>query len=214
MTFLPSANHSHALGRGILGYGAIGRQCGRVGQALGMEVYAYTRSERSTPESRKDDSYWVPGTGDPDGVVPAKWFHGASVESINGFLAQDLDLLVIGLPLTRETEGLFGREQFDILASKKTFVANISRGKLIQQDAIIEALETGKIRGAALDVADPEPLPDNHPLFKAPNIFVTPHVSGMTTSYWDRALSILMENMERMERGDQLVNVINRTLNY
>lgn len=179
-----------------------------------MEVYAYTRGERSTPESRKDDSFCIPGTGDPDGLIPSKWFHGASKEAINNFLAQDLDLLVIGLPLTRETEGLFGPEQFEIMSKRKTFVSNIARGKIIQQDPLIKALETGKIRGAALDVADPEPLPAGHALFTAPNIYVTPHVSGLTTKYWERALAIFEANLGHLSKGEPLINVIDRKLNY
>ncbi|KAH7367796.1 D-3-phosphoglycerate dehydrogenase [Plectosphaerella cucumerina] len=205
---------SVGLRMGVLGYGAIGRQCGRLGQALGMEVYAYTRGERSTPVSRRDDSYCVPGTGDPDGLIPSKWFHGASRESIDHFLAQDLDLLVIGLPLTPETDGLFGREQFEILSKRKTFVSNIARGRLIQQDALIEAVESGKIRGAALDVTEPEPLPDGHPLWTAPNVYITPHISGITTKYWDRALDILETNIDHLAKGEPLINVIDRKLNY
>jgi hypothetical protein len=85
----PQAIDSPGLRMGILGYGAIGRQCARLGQALGMEVYAYTRSEKATPESRQDDSYCVPKTGDPDGLIPTKWFHGGSKEAVNEFLAQD-----------------------------------------------------------------------------------------------------------------------------
>ncbi|OLN81915.1 D-2-hydroxyacid dehydrogenase 1 [Colletotrichum chlorophyti] len=199
---------------GILGYGAIGRQCGKLGQALGMEVYAYTRSERSTPESRKDDSFCIPGTGDPDGLVPAKWFHGTSREAIDDFLGQDLDLLVLGLPLTEETRGLIGREQFDILSKRKTFVSNIARGPLIQTDALIEALNAGKIRAAALDVTDPEPLPRDHPLWKAPNVFITPHVSWRTNVYWDRVLGVLEANLERLEAGKPLINVVNKRLHY
>ncbi|KAI8167004.1 D-2-hydroxyacid dehydrogenase [Colletotrichum sp. SAR 10_70] len=181
---------SVGLRMGILGYGAIGRQCGKIAQAMGMEVYAFTRSEKATPESRKDDSYVVPGTGDPDGLVPSKWFHGASKEAVNNFLAQDLDLLVIGMPLTSETTGLIGKEQFEILSKKKTFVSNIARGHLIQTDALIEALETGKIRAAALDVTDPEPLPKDHPLWKAPNVFITPHggVAELVKYIWIRPL--------------------------
>ncbi|CRK20156.1 D-2-hydroxyacid dehydrogenase like protein [Verticillium longisporum] len=205
---------SVGLRMGVLGYGAIGRQCGRVAQALGMEVYAYTRSERADPASRKDDSYWVPGTGDPEGVLPARWFHGADVESINAFLARDLDLLVVGVPLTKETDGILGAKQFDILSKKKTFVSNIARGKLIDQEALVAALEQGKIRGAALDVTDPEPLPADHPLWKAPNVFLTPHVSGRSTAYWDRALAIFEQNLERWSEGKPLINEINRTLHY
>lgn len=197
-----------------MGYGAIGRQCGKIAQAMGMEVYAYTRGERATPESRKDDSYCIPGTGDPDGLVPAKWFHGVSKEAINDFLSQDLDLLVLGLPLTEETRGLIGREQFAILAKRKTFVSNIARGPLIETDALIEALEAGTIRAAALDVTDPEPLPKDHPLWKAPNVFITPHVSWITNGYWDRVLGVLEANLERMDAGKPLINVVNKKLHY
>ncbi|TQN66383.1 D-2-hydroxyacid dehydrogenase, partial [Colletotrichum shisoi] len=199
---------------GILGYGAIGRQCGKIAQAMGMEVYAYTRSERSTPASRKDDSYCIPGTGDPDGLIPTRWFYGASRESVDAFLAQDLDILVLGLPLTEETRGLFGREQFEILSRRRTFVSNIARGPLVQNDALIEALETGKIRAAALDVTDPEPLPKDHPLWRAPNIFITPHVSWRTKVHWERVLGLLEANLERLHTRQPLINVVNRSLHY
>ncbi|TDZ33049.1 D-2-hydroxyacid dehydrogenase [Colletotrichum spinosum] len=205
---------SVGLRMGILGYGAIGRQCGKLGQALGMEVYAYTRSEKPTPESKKDDSYCVPGTGDPDGLVPSKWFHGPSKEAIDNFLSQDLDLLVLGLPLTSETKGLIGAEQFEILSRKRTFVSNIARGPLIQTDALIEALEAGKIRAAALDVTDPEPLPKDHPLWKAPNVFITPHVSWRTNGYWERVVGVLEANLERLDAGKPLINVVNKDLHY
>lgn len=83
---------------------------------------SYTRSPRTTPEARKDDSYCVPGTGDPDGLIPAKWFHGTSADDINTFLDQDLDILVLSLPLTSETHGIISHEQFQILSKKKTYV--------------------------------------------------------------------------------------------
>lgn len=183
---------------------------------MGMEVYAYTRSEKPTPESRRDDSFCVPGTGDPDGLLPAKWFHGGDKQSINDFLAQDLDLLVIAMPLTKSTTGVLAREQFEILSKnkRKTYVANVARGGHIVTDDLIDALETGKIRGAALDVTDPEPLPQDHPLWRAPNVFITPHVSWATPYYWDRALQLIETNLERMYEGKPLINVMNRIENY
>ncbi|KAK4038531.1 hypothetical protein C8A01DRAFT_47860 [Parachaetomium inaequale] len=205
---------SPGLRMGVLGYGAIGRQCARLGQALGMEVYAYTRSEKPTPESRKDDSYCAPGTGDPDGLIPAKWFHGASKEAVNEFLAQDLDLLVLSLPLTQSTRHILGPEQFEILSKKKTFVSNIARGPHIDTDALLDALREGKIRGAALDVADPEPLPDGHPLFTAPNVFITPHVSWQTPHLLKRIEAIIETNLERLSKGEPLINVMNREHHY
>lgn len=199
---------------GILGYGAIGRQVARVFAALGMEVYAYTRSERPTPESRRDDSYCVAGTGDPDGLIPKKWFHGPGKEDVNAFLAQDLDVLVIGLPLTDATRKLIGREQFQIMSRKKTFVSNIARGAVIDTDALVEALDEGLIWGAALDVTDPEPLTDGHPLWTMPNVIVTPHISWQTRFYWKRVLAILEINLEKLATGQPLINVINREHHY
>ncbi|KAK3376091.1 hypothetical protein B0T24DRAFT_648186 [Lasiosphaeria ovina] len=200
---------------GILGYGAIGRQVARLGQALGMEVFAYTRTERTTAEARRDDSYCVPGTGDPDGLIPARWFHGSSREAVNEFLAQDFDLLVVSLPLTAATRRILGREQFEILAAhKKPFVSNIARGSHIDTDAIIDALTTGKIRGAALDVTDPEPLPDGHPLYSAPNLFVTPHVSWQSPHYFERVQGIIERNLESLSTGQPMINVMNREHHY
>ncbi|KAH7311315.1 D-isomer specific 2-hydroxyacid dehydrogenase [Stachybotrys elegans] len=197
---------------GILGYGAIGRQCAKLGQALGMEIFAYTRTEKATPASRRDNGYNIPGTGDPEGVIPAKWFHGTSKETINDFLSQGFDILVLCLPLTSETRNLLSAEQFALLSRKKTFVSNVSRGPLIDQKALIDALTSGQIRGAALDVADPEPLPADHPLWKAPNLLITPHVSWKSVEYWTRLLDLFGKNLERMTEGKPLLNSINRKL--
>ena len=205
---------SPGLRMGILGYGAIGRQCAKLGAALGMEIFAHTRTEKVTPESKKDDSFHLPGLGDPDGILPAQWFHGADRASIDHFLAQDLDLLVVSLPLTTATTKIIGREQFEILGNKKCFVANIARGKHIDTEALVDALETGKIRGAALDVTDPEPLPKGHRLWKAPNVFITPHVSWQTPHYWQRCLGVLEVNLKRLSLGELPINVINKVENY
>lgn len=200
---------------GVLGYGAIGRQCARVAKSMGMDVYAFTRSEKSTPERRKDDSFVVAGTGDADGLLPSKWFHGSTREAVNEFLAQDLDLLVLTLPLTPETRHILSAEQFEILGrTKKAFVANIARGGHIDQDALIEALESGKIRGAALDVTDPEPLPSDHPLWKAPNIFVTSHVSWKSTKLIPRVLDVVELNLKKLADHEPPINLINRELGY
>lgn len=179
-----------------------------------MEVFAYTRSERSTPERRKDDSYCVPGTGDPDGVLPARWFHGSSRDDVDHFLGQDLDILVLSLPLTTETKGVLSCRQFEILSKKKTFVSNVARGAHIDQEALIDALETGKIRGAALDVTNPEPLPADHPLWKAPNLLITSHKSWQSQSLSTRILHVLETNLDRLSTGRPLINVMNRELHY
>ncbi|KAH6662036.1 D-3-phosphoglycerate dehydrogenase [Halenospora varia] len=195
---------------GILGYGAIGRQCARVGKAFGMDVYAYTMRERSTPEARLDDSYHIAGTGDPEGLLPSKWFHGTTKEALNNFLAQDLDLLVICLPLTTLTKGMFGKEQFEILSRKKTFLSNIGRGPIVNTPELIEALEKGQLRGAALDVTDPEPLPKEHPLWKAPNVFISPHISWYSKHHKEMCLDVLAQNLKRMSEGGKLINEVDK----
>lgn len=86
---------------------------------MGMEIYAYTRTERRTPEQRRDDSYCIPGTGDPDGILPARWFHGKSTDDLNNFLASDLDILVVCTPLTDATRQLLSYEQFNVLAESR-----------------------------------------------------------------------------------------------
>ncbi|KAH8899010.1 D-3-phosphoglycerate dehydrogenase [Thozetella sp. PMI_491] len=195
---------------GILGYGAIGREVARMAKALNMEVYAYTHSEKATPEARKDHSFRLEGTGDPDGLLPSRWFHGGR-ESIDEFLAQDLDILVLSMPLTDLTAGLISSKQFEILSKKRTFLCNIARGKIVDTAALIAALEKGQIRGAALDVTDPEPLPQDHPLWKAPNLLVTPHTAWQTTNFLQRNLSLMEANLERLAQGRPLLNELHRT---
>ncbi|KUI71836.1 D-2-hydroxyacid dehydrogenase [Cytospora mali] len=191
---------------GILGYGAIGRQVSRLCRALGMEVYAFTASERPTPESRAHRGFNLPNLGDPEGQLPSKWFHGTTKEAVNNFLSQDLDMLVISLPLTKLSKQLIGKEQLQILGKKKAFVVNIARGPIVDQEALIEALEHDVIRGAALDVTDPEPLPADHPLWDAKNCVVTPHVSWLSTHQSQRAIDILTDNVVRLLKGEALIN--------
>lgn len=200
--------------RGILGYGSIGRQLARVSVALGMDVHAYTLHEKKTPESKRDNGYIPDGLGDPEGIYPSKWFYGGSKEDLHTFLGSDLDLLVVALPLTPATTGLISMPEFEVLSKKKTFLTNIGRGPIVKTDDLIEALDKGLIRGAALDVTDPEPLPDGHPLWSAKNIMVTPHISAASTSYYDRVWGITKLNLQRLSEGGELVNKVNRKEGY
>ncbi|KAI1170154.1 hypothetical protein F4777DRAFT_136549 [Nemania sp. FL0916] len=200
---------------GILGYGSIGRQVARVATAMGMEVYAYTNRPRPTPESRHDRSYHPPGLGDPEGVLPSKWFSGTTPEELGAFLGAGLDLLVVAVPLTPQTEGMLGKAQFELLAKRKTYVSNIGRGATIVTDDLVAALEGGLIRGAALDVTDPEPLPKDHPLWKTKNVIITPHVSGTSTNYQKRLLTILDINLEYLSEGrTEFMNQVSRKRGY
>ncbi|KAI0597585.1 hypothetical protein F4775DRAFT_559762 [Biscogniauxia sp. FL1348] len=199
---------------GILGYGSIGRQVARLATAMGMEVYAYTNRARPTPESRRDDSYYEPGLGDPEGVLPAKWFSGTRAEEVSAFLSSGLDLLVVAVPLTPQTRGMLGAAQLRLLAAKQTYVSNIGRGPVVVTDDLITALDQGWIRGAALDVTDPEPLPPDHPLWRAKNVIITPHVSGNSHNYNTRLLAILDINLKRLSEGKEFMNHVSRKRGY
>lgn len=176
-----------------------------------MDVHAFTLHEKATLESRKDESFTEPGLGDPNGETPSRWFHGK--EQLNEFLS-GLDLLVITLPLTSLTRGMIAREQFQILGKRKAFVSNAGRGPIVNTDDLVDALNDGTLKGAALDVTDPEPLPPGHALWKAKNVIITPHVSGNSTHYNERALKILRENLKRRYEGRPVINRVNRSLGY
>ena len=213
---------------GVLGYGSIGRQVARVASAMGMSVFAYTASPRPTPDSKKDQGFIVPGTGDPDGAIPEAWYSGLEKETLHEFLAQDLDYLLVSVPLTEQTRHFLAAPEFDILSKRNTFISNIARGQIVNQDDLISALhqydkdekegKTGDdlrgLRGAALDVTDPEPLPKDNPLWDAPNCIITPHVSGQGIEYMDRALQVLEVNLERRQKGEKLINEVNRKRGY
>ena len=186
---------------------------------MGMEVVAYTARPRTTPESRRDDGFIVPGTlGDREGTLPVAWHSGVDKASLHAFLGADLDYVLIALPLTAATKEILGAEEFAVLGKKNAFILNISRGESVDQDALIAALKTpqeeGGLRGAALDVTSPEPLPADSELWGLENVTITPHVSAWNARYFERALGVLVENVERVGRGEKLVNEIDRKRGY
>jgi phosphoglycerate dehydrogenase-like enzyme len=202
---------------GIAGYGSIGRQIARVFVAMGSEVVAYTASPRPTAESRRDHGYVIPGTGDAEGRWPTAWYSGTSTEALHTFLRQTLDALVIALPLTPATTKLFGTPEFEILHAANPsacFLVNISRGKIVDQPALVDALNGGLLRGAALDVTEPEPLPKDDPLWEAKNVVITPHMSALGAEYVGRSYDVLTVNLERLAKGEKLVNEVQRRRGY
>ena len=201
---------------GVLGYGSIGRQVARVAHAMGMSVFAYTATPKETPEARRDRGFIVPGTGDAEGKIPEAWFSGLEREKLREFLAQELDVVVASVPLTKETEGMLGEREFEVLGKtgKPPLIVNIARGKIVDTDALIKALKNGDVRGAALDVTDPEPLPKDSELWDMENVIVTPHISGSGRAYTDRAIGLLEENLRRLEKGEKLLNVVQKDRGY
>ena len=199
-----------------------------MGKAMGMDVIAYTASPRTTPESKHDRGFIVSGTGDPDGSIPSAWYSGLDKKSLHHFLSQDIDLLLISVPLTKETTHFLAAEEFAILGkTRNAFVSNISRGQIINQEDLLISLQKyadndpmkggnggGGLRGAALDVTEPEPLPKDDPLWNAPNCIITPHISGLGDAYVDRACQVLEVNLDKREKGEKLINVVDRKRGY
>ena len=142
-----------------------------------------------------DNVHVVVGQDDLDSVLP-----GA-------------DAVVLALALTDETVAMFGRTQFEMM-ERHAWIVNVARGRHIVTDDLVEALRSGRIGGAALDVTDPEPLPEGHPLWSMHNCFITPHV-GNTADMVPGLLSArIIDNVRRLSRGDALVGVIDVALGY
>jgi len=127
----------------------------------------------------------------------------------------DTDILVMCVPDTPETQGMLSRERIALLP-KHAVIVNVGRGTSIDQDALIEALNSGQIAGAALDVMVPEPLPKEHPLWDAKNVIITPHVSGnMTLEFTcDMSVDLFCANLERYAKGEPLKHLVDRKRGY
>ena len=175
----------------IVGTGDIGTETAKKFRTLGAKsIIGLNRSGRNVEEF--------------DAVYPIDVFDKLFDDKS---FADSIDLIVLCAPGTAESEGMLSRERIAML-SDKTYIVNIGRGTLIDQDALIDALNSGRLPGAVLDVVYPEPLPKDHPLWDAKNVIVTPHVSGnMSLQYTvDKTVSMFCENIGRLERGEKLIN--------
>jgi phosphoglycerate dehydrogenase-like enzyme len=182
---------------GIVGYGSIGREIARLVSTLGAKVLAVKRDVMH-PE---DVGYSVPGLGDPAGDLFHRLYPYQAVRS----MIQDCDFVVVSAPLTDETRGLLGANE--LAAMKPTaYLVGMARGGVIDQPALITALQEKRIAGAALDVFSEEPLPNNSPLWKMPNVLISPHVGGMSMHYNQRAVDLFTENLKRYMSGAPLLN--------
>lgn len=107
-----------------------------------------------------------------------------------------------------------GANEFEILSKKQALIVNIARGSIVVQEDLIAALKAGKLRGAALDVTDPEPLNAESELWDLENVTITPHISSISTEYVDRSLAILEMNLTNLEEGKPLINEVDRKRGY
>ncbi len=190
---------------GIVGYGAIGRELGRASRALGMRVLASNR----TGERKPFRGYTPPGTGDPDASIPEAIFASAHIKD----MLPQCDFVVLLAPLTPATRGWFAAPLFAAMKPGAVFL-NVARGGLVQQQDLIEALRSGHIGGAALDVYAQEPLPPDSALWTLPNVILSPHVAGFTPHYDERAIALFSENIRRYLAGQPLINQVDRERGY
>jgi phosphoglycerate dehydrogenase-like enzyme len=186
----------------LVGYGSIGREVARQLAALGLRILAV----KPRPEVRIDPSYRVPGTGDPDGTIPKRI---AGVEALVD-VAREADYLVLTLPLTPESRLMINRTVLAALPAT-AWLVNVSRGGLVDEEALLDALRAGRLAGAVLDVVGEEPLPPEHPLWAAPNVTITPHVSGATPRFRDE---LVVENLRRYLAGEPLLNPVDPGRGY
>ncbi|HXL36831.1 MAG TPA: D-2-hydroxyacid dehydrogenase [Ktedonobacteraceae bacterium] len=171
---------------GIIGLGHIGRRIAQLGHAFGMQVLGTRRSIHTSKEQESEvDQSFLP-------------------EQLHELLPL-CDYVVISVPLTRETEKLIGEAELRMMRSN-TYLVNIARGRVIDEQALVRALREGWIAGAGLDVTEEEPLPPESPLYSMPNVILTPHISGNSVHYDTRLAALFADNLKRYRSGQELLN--------
>ncbi len=189
--FMPSVLRDKTVG--IVGLGNIGREIARLAKAFGMRTIATRRSVKKPSRGRYVDLL-LPATQQTE-------------------LLAESDYVVVATPLTPETRGLIGEKELRAM-KPSAFIINIARGGIIDEKALIRALEEKWIAGAGLDVVDTEPLPPDSPLWDYDNVILSPHVAGGMEDYMARATNIFCENLKRYLGGKKLLNVVNKKKGY
>lgn len=175
----------------VVGLGAIGREVARLGAAFGMRVLAINRTGKAEEAGVAE----VHPTGSLLDVMPRA------------------HAVVVTLPLTEETGGLIDAAAIARLPAGAV-VVNVGRGGVIDEPALIQALQEGRLAGAALDVFAAEPLPRESPLWRLPNVLISPHTAALSVRENERIIALFSENLRRYLRGDELINRVNPTLHY
>ena len=191
---------------GIVGYGSIGRELARLCANMGMTVLASKRDLSNTAEV---NAFAMEGTGDPTGDIPDRIYPADTVAS----MAKDCDYLVVTTPQTAATEHLIGDEVFEAMKESAVLIT-VSRGAVVDEKALITALSSGQIGGAGLDVFEEEPLPNTSPLWNLDNVIITPHFSGFTRDYHDKAALVFKQNLTRYLENRPLLNQLDRAKGY
>jgi phosphoglycerate dehydrogenase-like enzyme len=189
--FVGSTLNSRTLG--IVGYGSIGSAIAERARPFGMRIVALRRRPELFQKDPLVDQNYTPS-------------------EIRELIAAS-DYLAVSAPLTDETRGLIGESE--IAAMKPTgVIINVGRGPVIDEDALVHALEAGRIRGAALDVFTTEPLPAAHPFWKMSNVLLSPHTADRLEGFLEPAFACFFENLNRFQQGLELLNVVDKHAGY
>lgn len=176
---------------GIVGYGQIGRVVAKRAAGFDMRVLAV-------------DVY----PGPADGFVESVW----PVDRLNEMLAQS-DVVTLAAPYTKETRHMIGAEAFAAMKDDAYLIA-VSRGGIVDEDALVTTLKSGKLAGVGLDVSETEPLPAESELWDFDNVVITPHLAGSSWQKERRCVEILVENLGRFQRGEELRNVVDKQAGF
>jgi phosphoglycerate dehydrogenase-like enzyme len=189
--FDPDMLHGRTLG--IVGYGDIGRATAALVHPLGVRILALRRR----PELSREDPLL-------EDVLP--------VERL-GELMSRIDDVVVAAPLTPDTRGLVDAGALSSL-KETSILVNVGRGPVVDERALLEALEQKRIRGAALDVFETEPLPAGHPFWRLPNVLLSPHSADHVPGWIEDGTRVFLRNLDRFRRGEPLLNVVDKARGY
>jgi phosphoglycerate dehydrogenase-like enzyme len=186
---------------GIVGYGSIGQEIGRMARAFGMRVLGVRRG------GAKAATYQISGM--PEAVEPDELY---PPERLHEMLAQS-DYVVLIVPYTSATHHMVGEAELRAM-KPSAFLINIARGGVLDEAALLHALQEGRLAGAALDVFEHEPLPPDSPFWQMENVIISPHVAGYTPHYHERVFDLFAENLRRYMAGERLLNLCDREREY
>lgn len=184
--------HGHTLG--VVGYGEIGRASAALAKSFGMKILAVRRTAATSSQT--------------DGIADAFF----TPQQLREMLAQ-CDYVVVAAPITPQTRGMIG--EAEIAAMKKdAVVINVGRGPVIEEAPLIHALREGRLRGAALDVFNEEPLPKGHLFWQMDNVLLSPHCADRTPGWLEMSTEFFIQNFDRFQKGQPLENIVDKKARY
>ena len=190
---------------GIVGYGSVGRQIAKLLQPFGVKVLA-TKHNAMNP---RDEGFIPEGQGDLQGDLIQRLYPPQALKT----MLKECNFVIVTAPLTKETEGLINASTLEVL-KPGAYLVDVSRGGIVKIADLIDALKNGQLAGAALDVFPEEPLPQSSPLWQTPGVIISPHISGGSLLYNERAVQLFSDNLTRYLAGLPLYNLFDRNRGY